>query len=55
MYRYGKRGEYEFFPNRIENYVSQEDPVRAYDAFVEALNFNELGICLDGNKLGNSE
>jgi len=45
----------EFLPPSIEDYVSQDNPVRAYDAFVEALNFNELGIVLDENKVGNSE
>jgi len=54
-YRHGNRGQMEFLPPSIEDYVSQDNPVRAYDAFVEALNFNELGIVLDENKVGNSE
>lgn len=54
-YRYGNREQMELFPQSIEEYVSQDDPVRAYDAFVEALDFNELGIVLDENKVGNSE
>ncbi|MEE9912684.1 MAG: IS1182 family transposase, partial [Deltaproteobacteria bacterium] len=39
----------------IEEYVSKDNPVRAYDAFVEALNFRELGIELNSDKVGNSE
>jgi len=54
-YRHGNRGQMEFLPPSIEDYVSQDNPVRAYDAFVEALNFNELGIVLDEDKVGNSE
>jgi len=54
-YRYGNREQIELFPSSIEDYVSQEHPVRAYDAFVEALDLNELGITLDDHKVGNSE
>ncbi len=42
-------------PPTLDQYVSQEHPVRAYDAFVDALNFRELGIELDECKVGNSE
>ena len=54
-YRYGNRTQMELFPRSIEEYVSQDDPVRAYDAFVEALKLDELGIILDEHKVGNSE
>ena len=54
-YRYGNREQMELFPPSIEDYISQYHPVRAYDAFVEALNLNELGITLDNHKVGNSE
>ena len=54
-YRYGNREQMELFPPSIEDYISQDHPVRAYDAFVEALNLNELGITLDDHKVGNSE
>jgi len=54
-YRNGNRIQMKLFPKAIEDYVSKEDPVRAYDAFVEALDFNELGIILDEHKVGNSE
>lgn len=54
-YRYGNRDQQELFPQSIEEYVSSDDPVRAYDAFVEALDFNSLNMALDENKVGNPE
>jgi len=51
-YRYGSRYQMELLPPSIEEYVSPDDPVRAYDAFVEALDFNELGLVLDPHKVG---
>jgi hypothetical protein len=39
-YRYGNRFQLGLFPRSVEDYVSANDPVRAYDAFVEALDFN---------------
>lgn len=33
-------------PSIIDDYVSAEDPVRAYDAFVDSLDFQELGLTL---------
>lgn len=54
-YRYGNREQMELFPPSIENYVKEGDPVRAYDAFVEALDFDEVGIVLDEHQVGNAE
>lgn len=54
-YRYGNREQIELFPSSIEDYVSKDDPVRAYDAFVEALDFDKLGIVLNQDKIGNPE
>ena len=54
-YRYGRRFQMKLLPQSIEEYVTKDDPVRAYDAFVEALDFNELGIEINPNKVGNSE
>ncbi len=54
-YRYGNRYQFGLFPQSIEDYVAPSDPVRAYDAFVEALDFNALGIEIDPNQVGNSE
>ena len=52
-YRNGNRKQMALLPPSIESYVSQSDPVRAYDAFVEALNFGSLGIVIDRKKVGN--
>ncbi len=54
-YRYGNRNQINLFPESIEDYIAPDDPVRAYDAFVGALDFRDLGITLDPNKVGNSE
>jgi transposase len=54
-YRYGDRFQLGLFPRSIEDYVAPSDPVRAYDAFVEALEFSALGIEIDPNQVGNSE
>ena len=53
-YRMGEREQATLFPASLEDYVSGEDPVRAYDAFIEALDFGKLGIHLDDNQVGNS-
>jgi len=54
-YRYGDRFQLGLFPPSIEDYVASNDPVRAYDAFVETLDFNALGIEIDPNQVGNPE
>jgi transposase len=54
-YRYGNRYQFGLFPQSIEDYVAPGDPVRVYDAFVEALDLNALGIEIDSNQVGNSE
>lgn len=55
-YRCGKdRGQMMVLPPTVDQYVSQENPVRAYDGFVDALDFKELGIDLDDHKIGNSQ
>jgi len=54
-YRYGDRTQMNLFPQSIEDYVPQDDPVRAYDAFVESLELTELGIIDDENQVGNPE
>jgi len=53
-FRTGNRYQLALLPQSIEEYVAQEDPVRAYDAFVEALNFASLGIDLNPYKVGNA-
>jgi len=54
-YRYGNRTQMQILPYCIEDYIAENDPVRAYDAFVNALDFNELGIEINSEKVGNPE
>jgi transposase len=54
-YRCGDRYQMTMMPQSIEEYVSADNPVRAYDAFVEALDFRQLGIDINPDKIGNSE
>lgn len=54
-YRYGERYQMGFLPQSIGEYVAADHPVRAYDAFVEALDFPALGIELDSHQVGNAE
>ncbi len=51
--RCGNREQMEFLPPSIEQYVADDAPVRAYDAFVEALDMGELGIAIDPLQEGN--
>ena len=46
-YKCGNRDQTTFLPSTIEDYVSKQDPVRVYDAFVDSLDFKALGISLD--------
>lgn len=54
-YRYGDRQQMGLFPASIDDYVPQEAPVRAYDVFVEALDFEDLGLTEDEERVGNPE
>jgi len=51
-YRFGERYQGSFLPPSIEEYVPADAPVRVYDALVEALDFQELGLELDPHKIG---
>ena len=51
-YRYGDRSQKTLFPQSIDEYIPQDAPVRAYDAFVDALDFDQLGIKVEPNKVG---
>ncbi len=42
-------------PPSIEEYVAENHPVRAYDAFVDALDLKVLGIDLNADKVGNAQ
>lgn len=52
-YRSGNREQMMLLPQSIEDYVGPGDPVRAFDAFVEALDFNKCGIIINPRKVGN--
>ena len=54
-YRHGNRYQMALLPQSIEEYVTKDDPVRVYDAFVEALDLNALEIEINPNKVGNSK
>ncbi len=41
-------------PPTIEDYVTPEDPVRAYDAMIDIMDFEALGIPREWKKVGNS-
>lgn len=43
------------FPPSIEDYVADDDPVRAYDAFAELLDFDALGISTSEVKPGSPQ
>jgi transposase len=51
-YRYGDRRQTMLFPQSIDEYIPQDAPVRAYDAFVNALDFDQLGIKIEPDKVG---
>jgi transposase len=51
-YRYGDRRQKTLFPQSIDEYIPQDAPVRAYDAFVDALDFDQLGIQIEPDKVG---
>jgi transposase len=51
-YRQAERRQRLLFPESLDEYISQEDPVRAYDAFVDALDIELLGIECDDHKVG---
>lgn len=46
-YKIGDRMQQTLLPNSIEDYVKQNDPVRVYDAFIDALDFEQLGIPIE--------
>lgn len=53
-YRYGNRRQLTFLPDAIEDYISEEDPVRVYDAFIDALCRKDLEITLNDRAVGNA-
>jgi transposase len=51
-YIMGNRKQLSFLPPKIDDYVGKEDPVRVYDAFVDSLNLQEMGIIIDPYQAG---
>jgi len=51
-YRYGDRRQTMLFPQSIDEYIPQDAPVRAYDVFVDSLDFGQLGIQIEPDKVG---
>lgn len=51
-YKTGNRYQNSLIPLSIEQYVSEDDPVRAYDAFIELLDLEELGFKEKTRKTG---
>ena len=51
-YRHGERRQGVLFPASIEDYVSSDSPVRAYDAIIDALKLESLGFEVDPHKVG---
>ena len=54
-YIIGNRDQTALFPPAIQEYVGTEDPVRAYDAFVENLDLQEMGFVINPYKAGAHE
>lgn len=42
--QHGDRRQVMMFPPSVEEYVGEDDAVRAYDAFVECLPWDETGV-----------
>ena len=40
-YKTGNRDQITFLPDSIDQYVIDDDPVRAYDAFVDCIKLEE--------------
>ncbi len=51
--RIGDRDQLRLFAQSIEETVSQDDPVRAFDAIVDALDPVKMGLYIDSKKVGN--
>lgn len=50
--RYGNRDEVMLLPPSVEDYISENDPVRAYDAMIDAIDLEPLGLVFKENKVG---
>ena len=52
-YRESDRFQMNLLPPVIEEYVGPNDPVRAYDAIIEAMDIDQLGLFIDSSQVGN--
>lgn len=52
-YREGDRCQMSLLPPAIEEYVGSNDPVRAYDAIIDAMHIEGLGLVIDRSQVGN--
>lgn len=48
-YRDGDRYQMTLLPPVIDNYVGPDDPVRAYDAIIDAMDIEGLGLVIEIN------
>lgn len=48
----GNRNQIMLLPQAVEDYIAKDDPVRAYDAFIEALDCDRLDLVIDENLSG---
>ena len=48
----GDRYQMTLLPKSIEDYIPHDDPVRAYDVFIDALNYDKIGLVIDENQAG---
>jgi transposase len=51
-YQMGDRKQHQLLPSAVEDYVGPDDPVRAYDAFVDCLDLRALGFEVDPHQVG---
>lgn len=48
----GNRNQMMLLPQAVDDYIAKDDPVRAYDAFIETLDCSTLGLVIDDNQPG---
>lgn len=54
-YRHGNRNQGTLFPPTIDEMVEADQPVRAYDAMINAMDLVKMGFIIDSKKVGNSQ
>jgi len=48
----GNRNQITLLPQVVEDYIAKDDPVRAYDVFIETLDCDKLGLAIDESQSG---